>query len=205
MAMFLLLTVMIRVTSGNKRQQLSLVLVVYPDRSGQVFSSPYTSSANGPFHETKWRNQLQALPIVPIWLRANWWHFLANCGLVCWPEVDNKSQNFAIRLFLRHELVKQQGEGQKCGSMEKTLLEWNCEQGSHRCRVTRVHETYRMWGSGEEIWSGSAINLVEFQQINSRTDQQYEVLMEIWGASNWFQGCFRKFLRLFWIIVDWSV
>ena len=99
MAMFLLLTVMIRVTSGNKRQQLSLVLVVYPDRSGQVFSSPYTSSANGPFHETKWRNQLQALPIVPIWLRANWWHFLANCGLVCWPEVDNKSQNFAIRLF----------------------------------------------------------------------------------------------------------
>ena len=66
MAMFLLLTVMIRVTSGNKRQQLSLVLVVYPDRSGQVFSSPYTSSANGPFHETKWRNQLQALPIVLI-------------------------------------------------------------------------------------------------------------------------------------------
>ena len=42
MAMFLLLTVMIRVTSGKKRQQLSLVLVVYPDRSGQV-DSPYTS------------------------------------------------------------------------------------------------------------------------------------------------------------------
>ena len=50
----------------QKREQLSLVLVVYPDRSGQVFSSPYTSSANGPFHETKWRNQLQALPIVLI-------------------------------------------------------------------------------------------------------------------------------------------
>ena len=201
MVMFLLLTMMIRVTSGNKRQQLSLVLVVYPDRSGQVFSSPYTSSANGPFHETKWRNQLKALPIVLIWLRANWWHFLANCGLVCWPEVDNKSQNFAIRLFCDTNLSSRK-EKDKSGENVAWVKLW---AGVTPGRVTRVHETYRMWGSGEEIWSGSAINLVEFQQINSRTDQQYEVLMEIWGASNWFQGCFRKFLRLFWIIVDWSV
>ena len=35
-------TGMIRLTSESKRQQLSLVLVVYPDRSGQV-DSPYTS------------------------------------------------------------------------------------------------------------------------------------------------------------------
>ena len=128
-----------RVTSGNRREQLSLVLVVYPDRSSQLLPLHFLTVHS---EKTKWRNQLQTLPIVFILLAANWCHFLPNCGLVGDQRltINLKTLPFVFSpnctcQTASEEKDKTATSWRKCSLSE--ILKWGR-------LVTRVHETYRL-------------------------------------------------------------
>ena len=141
---------------GDKWKQKTAVVVGVGSLSWQVESAPPLTLPNGPFRENQVEKSTANIAIVLISLPANWCHFLPNCGLVADQSltINLKTLPFVFSpnctcQTASEEKDKTATSRRKCSFSE--ILKWGR-------LVTRVHETCRLWGSGEGFSSENSRN-----------------------------------------------